>query len=373
MAKPLLQIRVQEVENIIQSDTHPTKAPGYYLITGKLLKELPRKGLRAITPIYNAIFRLEYFPCHWKIGQIIMIAKPGKNPSEVTSYRPISLLPPLSTRKILEEIILKRLTPTLAVNKVIPSHHFGFRPKHGTIQQVHRIIHRTIQQVHRIIHGTIQQVHRIIHRINNDLENKRYCTAAFLDISQAFDKVWHTGLFLLLKQALGHPEYTVLRSYLKNRMFQVRHQEEHTLLHPIHAGVPQGSILGPILYTIFTAALPEAEQTLTATYADDTAILAYHEDPIFDTSYLQTHRHRLEQWLEKWHICAESKSTQVTFILRREDCPPVYLNGRPIPQNDAVKYLGLHLDRRLTCRTHISCQKETIRPLNFIQMNVLDY
>jgi hypothetical protein len=57
----------------------------------------------------------------------------------------------------------------------------------------------------------------------------------------------------------------------------------HHKLHPIHAGVPQGSILGPILYTIFTADLPEAEQTLTATYADDTAILASHEDPLVAT------------------------------------------------------------------------------------------
>jgi len=251
-----------------------------------------------------------------------MIAKPGKNPSEVTSYRPISLLPLLS--KILEKIILKRLTPTLAVNKVIPSHQFGFRPKHRTIQQWHRIIHR----------------------INNDLENKRYCTAAFLDISQAFDKVWHTSLFLKLKQALPHPEYTLLRSCLMNRMFQMCHQEEYTMPNPIHAGVPQGSILDPILYTTFTADLPGAEQTLTTMYADDIAILASHEDAIVATSNLQTHLHRLEHWLQQWRIYAnESKSTHVNFTLRREDCPPVYLNGRPIPQNDAVKYLGLHLDQ----------------------------
>jgi hypothetical protein len=136
-------------------------------------------------------------------------------------------------------------------------------------------------------------VHRLIQQINNDLENKRYCTAAFLDISQAFDKVWHTGLFLKLKQALPHPAYTILRSYLTNRMFQVRHQEEFTMLHPIHAGVPQGRILGPILYTIYTADLPETEQTLTATFADDTAILASHEDPIAATSNLQNHLQRL--------------------------------------------------------------------------------
>jgi len=161
------------------------------------------------------------------------------------------------------------------------------------------------------------------------------------------------GLLLKLKQALPHPEYTLLRSYLTHRTFQVRHQEEYTLLYPIHAGVPQGSILGPILYTIFTANLPETEETLTATYADDTAILASHEDPIVAATKLQTHLYRLEHWLHRWRMCAnESKSTHVTFTLRREDCPPVYLNGRPFPQNDTVKYLGLHLDRRLTWRTH---------------------
>jgi hypothetical protein len=179
-----------------------------------------------------------------------MIAKPGKNPSEPTSYRPTSLLPLLS--KILGKIILKRLTPIIAANNVIPALQLGFRPKHGTI--------------------LVQQVHRIIHRINKDIENRRYCTAVFIDISQAFDKVWHTGLLLKLKQALPHPEYTLLRSYLTNRMFQARHQEAYTMLHPILAALPQGSVLGPILYTIFTAEMPEAEQTLTATYADDTAI-----------------------------------------------------------------------------------------------------
>jgi hypothetical protein len=65
-------------------------------------------------------------------------------------------------------------------------------------------------------------------------------------------------------------------------MVPVRHQEEFTMLHPIHAGA-QGSILGPILYTIYTADLPETEKTLTATYADDTAILASHDDPMAAT------------------------------------------------------------------------------------------
>jgi hypothetical protein len=175
-------------------------------------------------------------------------------------------------------------------------------------------------------------------------------------------------MLLKLKQALPHPAFTLLRSYLKNRMFQVRHQEPHTILYPVLAGVPQGSILGPILYTIFTADLPEAAQTLTATYADDTAILASLEDPVVATSKLQSYLHQLEHWLQKWRISAnESKSTQVTFTLRREDCSPVYLKGRPIPQNDTVEYLGVHLDRRLTWRMHIHAKRKQL-DLSFKRM-----
>ena len=88
MALPLRKIRILEVENIIQHKTHLSKAPGYDLITRKILQEVPKKALRAITQIYNAILWIEYFPCLWKAGQVIMIAKPGKNPAEVTSYRP---------------------------------------------------------------------------------------------------------------------------------------------------------------------------------------------------------------------------------------------------------------------------------------------
>jgi len=78
MTLPMKKIRINDVENVIQRKIHPTKAPGYDLVTGKVLQELSQKGLRAITQIYKAILRIEYFPCQWKVGQIIMIAKPGK-------------------------------------------------------------------------------------------------------------------------------------------------------------------------------------------------------------------------------------------------------------------------------------------------------
>jgi hypothetical protein len=91
-----------------------------------------------------------------------------------------------------------------------------------------------------------------VHQIHEDFNNKRFCTATFIDISQAFDKVWNPGLLYKLKQALPHPMYSILQSYLTDIMYQVRYQEEYTSL-----------------YTIFTADLPVTEQTLAATYADD--------------------------------------------------------------------------------------------------------
>jgi len=191
MTLPMKKIQNNEVKNVIRRKIHPTKAPGYDLITGKVLQELTQKCLRAITQIYNAILRIEYFPCQWKVGQIIMIVKPGKkNPHDLTSYRPISLLPLLS--KILEKILLQRLTPIIDKSKLIPSHQFGFRKKHSTIEQAHRLVNK----------------------IHNDLENKRYCAAAFIDISQAFDKVWNAGLFYKLKRPFPHPAYMILKSYL---------------------------------------------------------------------------------------------------------------------------------------------------------------
>jgi hypothetical protein len=125
MALPMKKkIRINEVKNVIQYKINPKKAPVYDLITGKILKEVSHKCLRAITQIYSAILQTEYFPFQWKVGQIIMTVKPGKNPNDITSYRPNSLLPILS--KILEKIFLKRLTPIIDESKLIPSHQFGF-------------------------------------------------------------------------------------------------------------------------------------------------------------------------------------------------------------------------------------------------------
>lgn len=337
MDLPLKNFTIGDVRSIIHFEINPKKSPGFDLITGKILQELPEKAVKFIVLLFNAILRIGFFPDQWKVAKVILINKPGKIATELQSYRPISLLPILS--KVFEKTLLKRLRPVLHSKKLIPDHQFGFR----------------------IQHSTVEQVHRVVDKISKDLEGKRYCSAAFLDISQAFDKVWHTGLLYKLKQNLPYQYYNILKSYLEHRHFFVKHQDEETSLFPIYAGVPQGSVLGPVLYILYTADIPTTRKTVTATFADDTAVLASHTDPIIASNNLQQNLTKIQDWMKKWRMRANhEKSTHVTFTLRRGTCPSVIFNHVEIPQSDSVKYLGLHIDRSLTWKKHIITKRKQL-------------
>jgi len=137
-----------------------------------------------------------------------------------------------------------------------------------------------------------------------------------------------------------------------------------TQLKDINSGVPQGSVLGPVLYLLYTADLPVAPDTITATYADDTAILTAHKDLVEASQRLQKSLFHIQIWLKKWRIRVnDAKSVQVTFTTRRKTCPPrVILNGMSIPQAESAKYLGLHLDQTKLERTYIHQAKATWNP-----------
>ena len=204
-----------------------------------------------------------------------MLPKPGKNPIDVTSYRPISLLPTIS--KILEKLILKRINKERNPQDWIPNHQSGFRQAHSTIQQCHRVADT----------------------INKALENRQFCTAALLDVSQAFDKVWHPGLLYKIKKILPTRYFNLLRSYLQERHFVTKYNNETSPSFQIHSGVPQGSILGPLLYILYTSDLPTTRDTTIGTFADDTAIFVTHVDPTTASRNLQEHLNTVENWLKK--------------------------------------------------------------------------
>jgi hypothetical protein len=196
------------------------KAPGFDLITGKFLRTLKRKALVKLTTLINACIRLNYIPDAWKTAEVIMILKPGRNLREVDSYQPISVL--LMMSKLFEKLILKHFKTFNTEKHLVPNHQFGFRKNHSTIDQVHRITD--------IIEKTF--------------ENKGMCSAVFLDIAQAFDRVWHRGLLHNLRSVLPDHFYQLLKSYLANRHFHVKREDRM-----IRAGIPQGSVLVPVIST----------------------------------------------------------------------------------------------------------------------------
>jgi retron-type reverse transcriptase len=112
---------------------------------------------------------------------------------------------------------------------------------------------------------------------------------AFLDISQAFDKVWHAGLLCKLRQALPLNYFLLLKSYSYNRHFRVKVGNDYSELKSIHAGIPQGSVLGPLLYLLYTADLPTSPRTFVANFADDTAILTKDSQRLPRTFFKRTY------------------------------------------------------------------------------------
>lgn len=334
--QPIKKVKINEVLQIIKA-LKDSISPGYDKINGKIIKELPLKATRYLTIIINAVFRIGYFPKQWKTALVILIPKPGKSPDVVTSYRPISLLPIIS--KICEKLILKRMNLIITSKKLIPNHQFGFRDQHATIEQVNRLTNK----------------------IKEAFENKQYCAGVFLDIAQAFDKVWHQGLLIKLRNMFSNNLYKLLKSYLTDRTFQVKINATTTKLTPINAGVPQGSVLGPTLFLLYTADLPTMQGVVTATYADDTAILTSHSCPRTASEILQVYIDKTNTWFKRWRIkINETKSSHVTFTLRKGTCPVISLNNKNIPQTNEVKYLGIHLDRRLTWRTHIWTKRKQL-------------
>jgi len=122
------------------------------------------------------------------------------------------------------------------------------------------------------VHSTVQQCRRLTDVINKAMENQQYCTAAFLDVSQEFDKVWHPGLLFKIERILPSSYFNLLKSYLSECQFKTKFGRETSSCFHIHSVVPQGSILGLLLYVLYTSDLPTSRETIIGTFADDSNI-----------------------------------------------------------------------------------------------------
>ncbi|KAK2577593.1 hypothetical protein KPH14_012704, partial [Odynerus spinipes] len=311
------------------------KAPGTDNIQNIIYKNISKKALVQLMYIVNATIKLSHFPSHWKTGNVVAIHKPGKISTDPSSYRPISLLPTMS--KIAEKVILKRLDEFESKQKIIINQQFGFRQKHSTVQQIARIVND----------------------VSVNFNKEKVTVMLLLDIEKAFDRVWIDGLiFKMLQYKYPITLVKLTYSYLYHRHFQVNVNGTKSTKHKIRAGVPQGSVLGPKLFNIFINDIPTFPKTEMALFADDTAVYAHSFSAVVAAKQIQLHINMLEKFYDKWKISLNASKTEViVFTKKRNDrtiFQPIKVYGHPTQPNTAVKYLGMHLDSKLTYRTHIN-------------------
>ncbi|KAK2575239.1 hypothetical protein KPH14_012754 [Odynerus spinipes] len=186
----------------------------------------------------------------------------------------------------------------------------------------------------------------------------------FTDIEKAFDKVSHSILRDILARTLTRPLSHILSSYLTNRHFFIKLNDTYSEVRSIKTGVPQGSILGPTLYSLYTADAPELEHGKIYTFADDTVIMETGECIQQTIDKLMENFSKLKEWMDMKLITVNAdKSSNICFTLNKSDIPVIEINNVIIPQREGVKYLGIILNKKLTWGKHI---QETRRKMKLL-------
>ena len=196
---------------------------------------------------------------------------------------------------------------------------------------------------------------RLVEYITDAGCRKEQTVACFLDVEKAFDSVWHDGLLFKLREIqLPDCYLRLIASFLTERTFCVRIDDHVSSERRITAGVPQGSVLGPLLFSVYVNDAPREPGVQMALFADDTAV--YTADRNADRAILRLQRalDAYSTWTESWKVAVnDTKSSAVLFSKRRKEPRGRVRLGRTyLPWSREVKYLGVHLDRRLTWRTH---------------------
>ena len=309
-----------------------SKACGYDGIGNKIIK-LCSEGFHVyFTYFINLSLSLGQYPSAWKLANVIPLFK-NDNPQHKVNYRPVSLLASFS--KICERVVFFHLYNFLMETGFLYKFQSGFRPGDSTINQLIFLVHK----------------------IYEALEDGKEVRVVFLDISKAFDKVWHAGLLRKL-EALGvqSPLFQWFESYLCNRKQRVVIEGQCSDWRTITSGVPQGSVLGPLLFLIYINDITDDLASLPLIYADDTTLLEIVDDPVVSAGRLNSDLHKISVWADKWLVTMNPvKSRNVIFSLKRNKQvhPPLFLSSNIVKDVESHTHLGLTLQSSMSWRKHI--------------------
>ena len=287
--------------------------------------------------ILNACLSLCFFPSQWKSAKVSIIGKQNKKVYDsLHSFRPISLGNTLS--KLMEKIILNRLSWFASSGNWFSKDQHGFRPGRSTETAGHALVSL----------------------IENNFSNRLYSAAVFLDIKSAFDCAWHPAILAaLLKKSCPLYLVRLVKNFLSNRKAHLTHKES-SLEKTINLGCPQGGVLSPFLWNVM---LDDVLRLIfpfpckIIAYADDLTVITSHRDPMQATLNLQKACDIIGLWLKGVKLSLNAiKSVFVIFHRFRAPLPPLSLviDGVTILTSQSVTFLGFLLDAQLKWSRHIN-------------------
>lgn len=325
-------------------------------ITSDLIKAVHGNLIKPLKYLINLVFKIGILPAQWKESIVTPVLKAG-DPSNPNNYRPISLIN--SFAKIFEQAIKNRLTSFFSSFSVLTDRQFGFRKETSTE------------------HAVIDLIKKVVQNIDND----KKCVSVFLDLAKAFDTVSHGNLLDRLEQSgVRGPALNVLRNYLSDRIQKVRINNVLSEPSIINMGVPQGTVLGPILFLVYINLISNLcnFDGHIVSYADDTAIV--FEGDSWDSALHKAEKGLISiyKWLNYSVLSLNTEKTKfMTFTLLSDDQPNkknifIHNNSCHNHQNctcphiskvSKIKYLGVMLDHHLRWDEQITYINKRLRQL----------
>ena len=324
---------VIETANCLNSKT----STGHDNISTKLLIRIISSIAQPLAIIINQCIMNGVFPDKLKIAKVIPLFKKD-DPSKFSNYRPISLLPAIS--KIFEKVMQHQILNYFDKNNIFYSSQYGFKPEHSCELAALELVDR--------LHDYIDK--------NNDP------FAIFLDLSKAFDTLDHN--ILLQKLSFYGFDMTAIKlceSYLKNRQQYVVYDNSSSDIISLDTGVPQGSVLGPLLFIIYTNDLPTvSNKFIPIMYADDTTLVSVRQ--LFGSQnnidqQISNELNLYDIWLKTNKLSLNvSKTKMMYFKTPQKKLPPLNINlaGRDIETVKSFNFLGIVLDELLSWNEHVN-------------------
>ena len=316
----------------------PNTSPGPDDIPNWCLHNAGDSLVHSLLHLYNLYWKVGKHPARWKHAHVLPLPKPHRDHTLPSNYRPISLLPTLG--KVLERLVYNRLYYVAESTHFLHPHQFAYRKNNSTEQLLQLITSR----------------------IQNSLNSKKPSILLTLDLHKAFDTVWVPGLCHKLHSQLRLTGrlLTWLTDFLHNRTISVRCGTTLSQPHTLQNGIPQGSVLSALLFSIYINDLPQITLTPTYLYADDISILLTHTTLHRSHTRLQKTLNIITDWANKWRLQFSTditKSTYTIFFSKRTPLTypkPLLLANIPLHHSPTPHLLGLNFDHQLNFKHHIN-------------------